>query len=96
MTIPLAEIIDWLDRLLDPTRREDYGPNGLQVEASSVVRRITTGVTANLALIEVQASINLRDWVTLPNACTLTNGALRLRDPEYRDHPNRFYRTVER
>ena len=70
-------------------------PDGsLVFEASDPAGR--TLLPANLALIEVQASINLRDWVTLPNACTLTNGALRLRDPEYRDHPNRFYRTVER
>lgn len=59
MAIPLAEIIDWLDRLLDPTRREDYGPNGLQVEASSLVRRVVTGVTANLDLIDAAVGADL-------------------------------------
>lgn len=52
MTLPLRTIITWLDQLLDPTRIEDYGPNGLQVEASETVTRIATGVTANLAFIE--------------------------------------------
>ncbi len=40
------------DRLLQPERFKDYGPNGLQVEGRPVVRRIVSGVTASLALIE--------------------------------------------
>lgn len=31
---------------------EDYGPNGLQVEGRARIRRVVSGVTANLALIE--------------------------------------------
>jgi dinuclear metal center YbgI/SA1388 family protein len=54
--LPLGRVVEWLDRLLDPTRIEDYGPNGLQVEASSEVRRVVTGVTANLAFIEAAAA----------------------------------------
>lgn len=49
----------------------------------------------NLALIEVQASTNLRDWVTLSNACTVINGTLMVRDPESALHPQRFYRILE-
>jgi hypothetical protein len=49
----------------------------------------------NLALIEVQASTNLHDWVTLTGGCTLTNGALLLRDPDCGNYPSRFYRIVE-
>lgn len=55
-----------------------------------------TLLPANLALIEVQASTNLRDWVTLSGACTLTNGLLRIVDPDRENHPNRFYRVMER
>lgn len=40
------------DRLLQPERFKDYGPNGLQVEGRPVVKRIVSGVTASLALIE--------------------------------------------
>ena len=40
------------DGLLQPERFKDYGPNGLQVEGRPVVRRIVSGVTASLALIE--------------------------------------------
>ncbi|MEJ7928475.1 Nif3-like dinuclear metal center hexameric protein [Ramlibacter sp. AN1015] len=40
------------DDLLQPGRFKDYGPNGLQVEGRPDVRRIVSGVTASLALIE--------------------------------------------
>ena len=40
------------DALLQPERFKDYGPNGLQVEGRPWVRRIVSGVTASLALIE--------------------------------------------
>ena len=40
------------DRLLQPERFKDYGPNGLQVEGRDAVRRIVSGVTASRALIE--------------------------------------------
>lgn len=38
--------------LLAPERFRDYGPNGLQVEGKPQVRRLISGVTASLALIE--------------------------------------------
>ncbi len=40
------------DDLLQPDRFRDYGPNGLQVEGRAEVRRLVSGVTASLALIE--------------------------------------------
>ncbi len=40
------------DDLLQPARFKDYGPNGLQVEGRSEVRKIVSGVTASRALIE--------------------------------------------
>lgn len=41
-----------LNELLQPSQFRDYGPNGLQVEGKPVIRRLVTGVTASLALIE--------------------------------------------
>lgn len=41
-----------LDQLLESGRFRDYGPNGLQVEGKPQIRKIVTGVTASLALIE--------------------------------------------
>jgi dinuclear metal center YbgI/SA1388 family protein len=38
--------------LLQPERFKDYGPNGLQVEGKPEVKRIVSGVTASLALID--------------------------------------------
>ncbi len=43
------------EALLGADRFDDYCPNGLQVEACSEVRRIVTGVTASLALVEAAA-----------------------------------------
>ncbi len=40
------------DALLQPERFKDYGPNGLQVEGKPEVKRIVSGVTASLALID--------------------------------------------
>ncbi|WP_298291814.1 Nif3-like dinuclear metal center hexameric protein [Thiomonas sp.] len=41
-----------IDGLLDCAQWADYCPNGLQVEGRDDIRRIVTGVTASLALIE--------------------------------------------
>lgn len=47
-----AELLGAFNSLLQPERFKDYGPNGLQVEGKARVRRIVSGVTASLALIE--------------------------------------------
>ena len=41
-----------LQQLLGVDRFRDYGPNGLQVEGRAQVRRLVSGVTASLQLIE--------------------------------------------
>jgi dinuclear metal center YbgI/SA1388 family protein len=46
------EIEAYLHTLLEVDRFEDYGPNGLQVEGRAELRRIVSGVTASLALID--------------------------------------------
>jgi dinuclear metal center YbgI/SA1388 family protein len=40
------------DQLLLPAQFKDYGPNGLQVEGKPTIRRVVSGVTASLALID--------------------------------------------
>lgn len=40
------------EHTLQPSAFKDYGPNGLQVEGKSKVRKLVSGVTASLALIE--------------------------------------------
>jgi len=47
-----TEIESHLAGLLAVDRFKDYGPNGLQVEGRAEVRRLVSGVTASLALIE--------------------------------------------
>jgi dinuclear metal center YbgI/SA1388 family protein len=46
------ELLSALDAMLEPSRFKDYGPNGLQVEGRRTVRKLVSGVTASLALIE--------------------------------------------
>ena len=50
------EIEAHLSALLAVDRFKDYGPNGLQVEGRPEVRRLVSGVTASLALIEAAAA----------------------------------------
>ncbi len=47
-----SELTTILDGLLEPGRFRDYCPNGLQVEGREEIRRVVSGVTASLALIE--------------------------------------------
>ena len=46
------ELQSAFDALLQPERFKDYCPNGLQVEGTPKVRKIVSGVTASLALID--------------------------------------------
>lgn len=47
-----ADLVAACDGLLEPGRFKDYGPNGLQVEGRSGIRKLVSGVTASRALIE--------------------------------------------
>ncbi|CAM3394982.1 Nif3-like dinuclear metal center hexameric protein [Polaromonas hydrogenivorans] len=51
-TTTRQDLLQAFDALLQPARFKDYGPNGLQVEGKTQVRRIVSGVTASRALIE--------------------------------------------
>ena len=50
--IDRLQLLQTFDALLEPERFRDYGPNGLQVEGRTSVRKIVSGVTASRALIE--------------------------------------------
>lgn len=50
-----AEIIGFLDDLLDARAFSDYGPNGLQVPGRDEVTHVVTGVSAHASLIEAAA-----------------------------------------
>ena len=58
MSIERNNLLSVFNGLLQPERFKDYGPNGLQVEGKSEIRRIVSGVTASRALIE--AAIDAR------------------------------------
>jgi len=50
--IDLNSLVAYTDSHLEADRFSDYCPNGLQVEGRREVRRVVSGVTASLALIE--------------------------------------------
>jgi dinuclear metal center YbgI/SA1388 family protein len=52
MPCPLPEAIAELDRLLEPGRFCDYGPNGLQVPGRNEVAKVVTGVSASAELFK--------------------------------------------
>ena len=51
-SIERKQLVDFLDRTLQPKLFKDYCPNGLQVAGSETISRIVTGVTASEALID--------------------------------------------
>jgi len=56
MPASAREMIEELDRLLQPERFEDFGPNGLQVPGAAEVTTVATGVSAHLELFERAAA----------------------------------------
>ena len=46
------ELLKALDNLLQPQLFKDFCPNGMQVQGRREVRKLVTGVTASLALLE--------------------------------------------
>ena len=56
MPTPTRDILAHLDDLLQSTRFEDYGPNGLQVPGPDEVATIATGVSASAELFELAAA----------------------------------------
>jgi len=58
MSTTRHELLHAFDLLLAPERFRDYGPNGLQVEGRTTVRKIVSGVTASKALIEAAIRVD--------------------------------------
>ncbi|RVU30657.1 Nif3-like dinuclear metal center hexameric protein [Neptunomonas marina] len=52
MALPLRELVNYCDGLLNTHLFKDYCPNGLQVEGKPEVQRIVSGVTACQALLD--------------------------------------------
>ncbi len=56
MPADLRDILDELDRILEPARFQDYCPNGLQVPGATDIETIATGVSAHAQLFELAAA----------------------------------------
>jgi dinuclear metal center YbgI/SA1388 family protein len=54
----ITELVNYTGQLLQPERFQDYCPNGLQVEGRSEVKKIVSGVTASMALLEAAQNAN--------------------------------------
>ena len=57
LKVSRVQLLHSLDALLQPDGFKDYGPNGLQVEGRAEIRKLVTGVTASLALIEAAIDV---------------------------------------
>lgn len=56
--VKLNELTHYTQQLMQVERFKDYCPNGLQVEGRAEIRKIVTGVTASMALLEAAHSAN--------------------------------------
>ena len=54
----INDLNDYLNQLLQPERFSDYCPNGLQVEGKTEIRKIVTGVTASMDLLQAALEAN--------------------------------------
>jgi dinuclear metal center YbgI/SA1388 family protein len=54
---PIADVLAYLDELLEPELFDDYGPNGLQVPGPDRAATVVTGVSGQLELFERAASL---------------------------------------
>jgi len=54
--VDLNALVAYTDDLLEVDQFADYCPNGLQVQGRGQVRRLVSGVTASLALVEAAAA----------------------------------------
>jgi len=74
-----VQLVSAFDTLLQPERFKDYCPNGLQVEGRAEVRKLVSGVTASLALIEAAAAARADALVRYTTVCF--GGATTVRSP---------------
>ena len=56
--VKLNELVKYTQEILQVARFKDYCPNGLQVEGKSDIRKIVTGVTASMALLEAAQQVS--------------------------------------
>lgn len=56
--VKLNELIHYTQELMQVERFKDYCPNGLQVEGKNEIKKIVTGVTASMALLEAAKQVN--------------------------------------
>jgi len=73
----LANLLDYLDELLEPAAFSDYGPNGLQVPGPEKVRAVVTGVSASAELFE-RAAAHGADLVLVHHGIFWTGAPLAL------------------
>jgi dinuclear metal center YbgI/SA1388 family protein len=56
--VKLNDLLHYTQELMQVERFKDYCPNGLQVEGKAEIRKIVTGVTASMALLEAAKQAN--------------------------------------
>jgi len=94
-----ADTVTSSNAVLDVRVPQLLGTPTFQPDGSILLSSTDVGggqlTSAELANLQVQASTNLVDWMTLSNALVLTNGAIQLQDPDATNSPMRYYRILE-
>jgi dinuclear metal center YbgI/SA1388 family protein len=73
----LANLLTYLNELLEPAAFSDYGPNGLQVPGPAEVRTVVTGVSASAELFE-RAAAHGADLIVVHHGLFWTGAPLAL------------------
>src|SRR3982751_5945261 len=80
MAVQLREVVGYLDATLEIDRFRDYAPNGLQVEGTTDVECVVTGVSASAELIG--AAIERRaDLIVVHHGLVWGGGLQRIAGP---------------
>lgn len=56
--VKINELVNYTGQILQAERFSDYCPNGLQVEGRPEIKKIVSGVTASMALLEAAQNVN--------------------------------------
>lgn len=85
----------WLD-VVGPVRLQNATGSENGTVTFTALDNLGSPLTAeDLAWLTVQASTNLVNWQSIPNALFFTNSTLLLRDPNQTNYPARYYRLIE-
>ena len=80
MPVPLRDVVGYLDATLAIDRFRDFAPNGLQVEGTTEVETVVTGVSASVELIARAVELGA-DLIVVHHGLVWGQGLIRIAGP---------------